>query len=64
MILPLGTWDNKFGKWSPSWEEPFKVIGTVPGTSYFVETLEGQRVAKALNEKYLKKCFPSVWQEA
>jgi hypothetical protein len=64
MILPLGTQGNKFGKWSLSWEGPFKVIGIVPENSYFVETLEGQRLAKALNRKYLKKILYSVWQEA
>jgi hypothetical protein len=25
-ILPLGTRSGKFGKWSPSWEGPFRVI--------------------------------------
>jgi CxxC motif-containing protein len=25
-ILPLGTQSGKFGKWSPSWEGPFRVI--------------------------------------
>ena len=24
-ILPLGTKSNKFGKWSPSWEGPYKL---------------------------------------
>ena len=61
-ILPLGTRGNKYGEWSPSWESPFKAVGKVPGNSYFVETLEGRRLAKALNGKYLKKYHPSVWQ--
>jgi hypothetical protein len=39
-ILPLGSRDQKFGKWSPSWKGPFKVIGIVPGGAYFVETRE------------------------
>ena len=25
-ILPLGTKSNKFGKWSPSWEGPYKIV--------------------------------------
>jgi hypothetical protein len=29
-ILPLGTQSGKFGKWSPSWEGPFRVIQVVP----------------------------------
>jgi hypothetical protein len=62
MILPLGTRNNKFRKWSPNWEGPYKVVGIVPGNANFVETLEGQGLAKALNGKYLKKFYPSVWQ--
>jgi hypothetical protein len=46
MILPLGTKHNKYGKWSPGWEGPFRVVGIVPGNAYFVETLEGHRVKK------------------
>jgi hypothetical protein len=64
MILSLGSQDNKFGKWSPSWEGPYRVIRIVPGNSYFLETLEGRHLPKALNGKYLKKNYPSVWQEA
>jgi hypothetical protein len=58
MILPLGSKDRKFRKWSPSWEGPFRIIGIVPGNSYFIETLEGRKVEKALNGEYLKKYFP------
>ena len=53
-ILPVGTRDRKFGKWSPSWEGPYKVVGIVPGNSYFVQTLQGGRLSKALNGRYLK----------
>jgi hypothetical protein len=61
MILPLGTRSGKFGKWSPSWEEPFRLIRVVPGNAYFVEDLEGQSLPKALNGKYLKSYYPSMW---
>jgi hypothetical protein len=63
-ILPLGSHDNKFGKWSSSWEVPFRVVGIVPGNAYFVETLEGWALPKALNEKYLKRYYPSIWQQS
>jgi hypothetical protein len=53
-ILPLGTRSGKFGKWSPSWEGSFTVIRVVPGNAYFVE---------ALNRKYLKRYYPSMWQD-
>jgi hypothetical protein len=61
-ILPLGTKDRKIGKWSPSWEGPFRVVGVVPGNAYFLETLEGQSLRNAMNGRYLKKYYPSIWQ--
>ena len=33
VILPIGSRDRKFGKWSPSWEGPFKITRVVPGNS-------------------------------
>ena len=63
-ILPLGTKNNKFGKWSPSWEGPYSIVEIVPRNSYFVQSLQGEKLPKALNGKYLKKYYPSVWQEA
>jgi hypothetical protein len=63
MILPLGTQSGKSGRWSPSWEGPFKVIWVVLGNAYFVEDLEGHSLLKALNRKYLKCYYPSMWQD-
>jgi hypothetical protein len=63
-VLPLGTRDRKFGKWFPNWEGPYRIVSIVPGNAYFIETLEGRGLAKALNGKYLKKYYPSVWQGA
>jgi hypothetical protein len=40
--LPIGSKSNKFGKWSPSWEGPYKVVKVCPRNSYMVETLQGQ----------------------
>jgi hypothetical protein len=62
-ILPIGSKSNKFVKWSPSWEGPYKVVKICSGNSYMVETLQGQRLPRAINERYLKKFHPSVWQD-
>jgi hypothetical protein len=62
-ILPLGTRSGKFGKWSPCWEGPFRVIWVALGNAYFVEDLEGHSLPKALNRKYLKRYYPSMWQD-
>ena len=60
IILPLGTFD----KWSPSWEEPYKIVMVIFGNSYMVKTLQGERLPRALNGRYLKKYYPSVSQDA
>jgi hypothetical protein len=59
--LPIGSKSNKFGKWSPSWEGPYMVVEVCSGNSYMVETLQGQRLLRALNGRYLKTFHPSVW---
>jgi hypothetical protein len=62
-ILPLGNQSGKFGKWSPSWEGSFIFIWVVLGNAYFMEDLEGHSLSKALNGKYLKCYYPSMWQD-
>jgi hypothetical protein len=64
IILPIGSKSNQFGKWSPNWEGPYKVIKVTHSNSYLLETLHGERLKVALNRRYLKNYFPSVWQEA
>nr|ABA97339.2 retrotransposon protein, putative, unclassified [Oryza sativa Japonica Group] len=59
-ILPLGSRSKEFGKWSPSWEGPYRVCGIVRGNVYFLETLQGEHFQRAINGKY----FSSVWQDA
>jgi dihydroneopterin aldolase len=63
-ILPIGLKSSKFGKWSPNWEGLYKVIKVIFGNSYMLETLQSECLTRAFNMTYLKKYFPSVWQEA
>jgi hypothetical protein len=64
LILPIGSRDPKYGKWSPNWEGPYRISQCVPGNAYILETLEGEKFARALNGKYLKKYYPSIWVDA
>ena len=64
VILPIGSKDRKFGKWSPSWEGSFKITRIVPINSYLVDSIQGTLLPRALNGKYLKKYHLSVCQEA
>nr|AAQ56305.1 putative integrase [Oryza sativa Japonica Group] len=61
LILLIGTRDNKFGKWSPNWEGPFRIYKPVSKGAYMLQGLDGEVFGRALNGKYLKKYYPSVW---
>jgi hypothetical protein len=37
--LPLRSKDQMFGKWSPSWEDPYKVTQVMTGNAYLLQTL-------------------------
>jgi hypothetical protein len=56
--------EQSFGKWSPNWGGPYKVIKVMSGNSYLLETLQGECLKVAFNRRYVKTYFPSVWQEA
>jgi hypothetical protein len=64
LVLPIGIKDPKFGKWSPTWEGPYKISKCVHGNAYILETLEGEEFFNALNGKYLMKYYLSVWVDA
>ena len=60
--LPIGSKDNRFGKWSPNWEGLYQIKWCAPGNAYILETLEGEEeFDRAINGKFLKKYYPSVW---
>jgi hypothetical protein len=61
LIFPIGTKNVRFGKWSPNWEGPYRIKQCLPGNAYIIETLEEEIFPRALNGKYLKEYFPSVW---
>jgi hypothetical protein len=57
IILPTGSKSNQFGKWSPNWESPYKVIKVIFENSYLLETLQGEHLTRAINGRYLKSTF-------
>jgi len=64
LILPIGTKSSKFRKWSPNWECPYQISRSPPGSAYILETLEEVEFPRALNGKYLKRYYPSIWVDA
>ena len=60
--LLIGSKDSKFSKWSPNWEGPYQISHCASGIAYILEMLEGrEEFDRAINGKYLKKYYPSVW---
>ncbi|KAK1683335.1 hypothetical protein QYE76_044183 [Lolium multiflorum] len=53
---PLGTRDKEYGKWSPNWHGPYKVVQVLKGNAYMLEMLDG--VKFRVNGQHLKKYFP------
>jgi hypothetical protein len=62
-VLPLGTKDAAYGKWSPNWHEPYRVDQALPGNAYMLEELDGVKFPVAVNGQHLKKYFPSIWED-
>jgi hypothetical protein len=59
-LLPIGTKYITFGKWSPNWEGPFRVVRCTPGNAYILKILLGEEFTAAINRRYLTKYYPSI----
>jgi hypothetical protein len=62
-VLPLGTKNAAYGKWSPNWHGPYRVDQVLPGNAYMLEELDGVKFLVAVNGQHLKKYFPSIWED-
>ena len=62
-VLPLGTKDATYGKWSPNWHGPYRVDQVLKGNAYMLEELDGVKFPVAVNGQHLKKYFPSMWDD-
>jgi hypothetical protein len=63
VVLPLGTKDTAYGKWCPNWHGPYRIDQVLPGNAYMLEELDGVKFPVAVNSQYLKKYFPSMWDD-
>jgi hypothetical protein len=64
MILLVESRSNKFGKWSLNWEGSYRTEEVILRNSYMVQSIQETSLPRTLNEKYLKKYYHSVWQDA
>ena len=62
-VLPLGTKDTAYGKWSPNWHGPYRIDQVLPRNAYMLEELDGVKFLVAVNGQHLKKYFPSMWDD-
>jgi hypothetical protein len=60
VILLIGTKDRSFGKWSPNWEGPFRVVRCAPGNAYILKTLLGEEFTRAINGRFLMGFYPTI----
>lgn len=63
MILPIGTKNLVFGKWSPVWCGPFLASETFDVNSYGLVDINGEEHVRTINGKYLKKYKPPIWNK-
>lgn len=54
-ILPFGSKDLRYGKWSPNWEGPFVVSEVYPGGPYKLISIQGEELSRNINGKCLKR---------
>jgi hypothetical protein len=63
VVLPSGTKDTAYGKWSPNWRGPYRIDQVLPGNAYMLEELDGVKFPVAINGQHFKKYFPSMWDD-
>jgi hypothetical protein len=63
VVLPFGTKDAAYGKWSPNWHRPYRIDQVLPGNAYMLEELNGVKFPVAVNGQHLKMYFPSMWDD-
>ncbi|XP_021658287.2 uncharacterized protein LOC131180179 [Hevea brasiliensis] len=61
-VLPVGAKSREFGKWSPTWEGPFRVHKVLRGNAYWLSSLAGELHRSTINGRYLKKYVPTMWE--
>ncbi|XP_024171885.1 uncharacterized protein LOC112177876 [Rosa chinensis] len=61
-VLPIGTKDRRFGKWSPRWEGLFIIDQVLGKGAYQLRDQDGELHAMPINGQFLKKYYPTTWE--
>jgi hypothetical protein len=62
-VLPSGTMDTTYRKWSLNWHGPYRIDQVLPENAYMLEELDDVKFPVAVNGQHLKKYFPSMWDD-
>ncbi|KAK9714986.1 hypothetical protein RND81_06G135700 [Saponaria officinalis] len=60
--LPMGHKDHFYGKWTPQWEGPFRVVIIYSGNSYGLQHTDGRMIKININGKFIKAYHPTIWE--
>ncbi|XP_024156331.1 uncharacterized protein LOC112164357 [Rosa chinensis] len=60
-VLPLGEKLHSRGKWIPRWEGPYIIYKILAKGAFHLKDLDGDIHYNPINDRYLKKYFPNVW---
>ncbi|BFG20981.1 hypothetical protein CerSpe_072550 [Prunus speciosa] len=63
-VLPIGTKDPRFGKFSPNWEGPFIIERILGRGAFQLKDRDGEWHNLPINGQYLKRYIPSLWEMA
>ncbi|KAK9733900.1 hypothetical protein RND81_04G099600 [Saponaria officinalis] len=61
--LSMGHKDHFYGKWTPQWEGPFRVVRTCSGYSYGLQHTDGRMIKTNINGKFIKAYHPTIWEK-
>ncbi|KAK9748567.1 hypothetical protein RND81_02G067200 [Saponaria officinalis] len=61
--LPIGHKDHFYGKWTPRWEGPFRVVKIYSGNSYGLQYTDEKMIKTIINGKFIKAYHPTIWEK-
>ncbi|KAK9740393.1 hypothetical protein RND81_03G031800 [Saponaria officinalis] len=61
--LPIWHKDHFYGKWTPQWEGPFRVVKVYSGNSYGLQDINGNMTRTNINGKFIKAYHPTLWEK-